>query len=121
MSFAGRTHGFVDEALARIGRERRVVLTLNQFSTAAQVMRQSDLLAVFPRSYVPVSGVAADLAIRALPFEMPRIEVGLLWHRRHERDPAHGWLRLNIARRAAEVARRPAVTETDAPATVSCP
>jgi DNA-binding transcriptional LysR family regulator len=105
VSFAGRTHGFVDEALARVGRERRVVLTVNQFSTAAQVVRQSDLLAVFPRSYVPVSGVASALAIRALPFEMPRIEIGLLWHRRHERDPAHGWLRQTLARLAADEAQ----------------
>jgi DNA-binding transcriptional LysR family regulator len=97
VSFAGRPHGFVDESLATIGRERRIVLTINQFATAAQVVRQTDLLAVFPRSYVPFSGVADSLTVRTLPFEMPRIEIGLLWHRRHERDPAHRWLRDTIA------------------------
>jgi DNA-binding transcriptional LysR family regulator len=101
VSFAGRTHGFVDEALARLGRMRRVMLTISHFSTAVQVVRQSDLLAVVPRSYVPASGVADGLAIRALPFEMPRIDVGLLWHRRHEREPAHQWLRQTIAQGAS--------------------
>ena len=36
--------GFVDEALAALGRERRVVLTVNQFATAARVVHESDLL-----------------------------------------------------------------------------
>ncbi|HEY6513544.1 MAG TPA: LysR family transcriptional regulator [Burkholderiaceae bacterium] len=93
VSFAGRTHGFVDEALSRLGRSRRVQLLINHFSTAARVVGQSDLLSVFPRSYVPMCGVASELLVRPMPFEMPRIEVGLLWHRRHERDPAHRWLR----------------------------
>ncbi|MEO6410454.1 MAG: LysR family transcriptional regulator [Burkholderiaceae bacterium] len=103
VSFAGRAHGFVDEALARIGRVRRVALTVNQFATAAQAVQQSDLLSVFPRSYVRVSGAADALTIRPLPFQMPRIEIGLLWHRRHEGDPAHGWLRRTLANRSAEV------------------
>jgi DNA-binding transcriptional LysR family regulator len=102
VSFAGRKHGFVDEALARLGRARRVMLTINHFATAVQVVRQSDLLAVFPRTYVALSGFADQLAIRPLPFELPRIEIGLLWHRRHERDPAQRWLRETIQRTAAE-------------------
>ncbi len=93
VSFAGRQRGFVDEALTRIGRRRRVLLTVNQFSTAARVVRDSDLLTVVPRSFVPATGFAQDLAVRALPCELPRIDVGLLWHRRHERDAAQRWLR----------------------------
>lgn len=106
VSFAGRTHGFVDEALAGLGRSRRVVLTVNHFSTAAQVVQRSDLLTVFPRSYVPVSGVAGDLVIRPFPCTLPRIDVGMLWHRRHEREPGHRWLRALVARVAASVAPR---------------
>ncbi len=97
VSFAGRTHGFVDEALARLGRTRRVVLVINQFATAAHTVRQSDLLAVFPRSYLPASGVSEELVMRALPFDMPRIDVGLMWHRRHERDAGHRWLRETVS------------------------
>jgi DNA-binding transcriptional LysR family regulator len=80
------------------------VLTVNHFSTAAQVVQRSDLLTVFPRSYVPASGVAQDLVIRAFPQPLPRIEIGLLWHRRHERDAGHRWLRALVARVAAGVA-----------------
>jgi len=97
VSFAGRPRGFVDAALARDGRERRVMLTVNQFATAARVVHESDLLTVLPRSFVPATGLAAGLVLRPFPGALPAIEVGLLWHRRHERDPAQRWLRQTFA------------------------
>jgi len=48
---------------------------------------------VLPRSFVPASGLAGGLAVRPFPGSLPAIEVSLLWHRRHERDPAQRWLR----------------------------
>jgi DNA-binding transcriptional LysR family regulator len=98
VSFAGRPHGFVDEKLAQLGRTRRVALMLGQYAAAVQVLCQTDLLGVLPRRYVQASSAAEALHITALPFEMPRVEIGLLWHRRHERDAAQCWLRGTIAR-----------------------
>ncbi len=96
VSFAGRPRGFVDEALAGLARRRRVVLTVSQFATAARVVHDSDLLSVLPRSFVAASGLAEGLVTRAAPFGLPSIEVGMLWHRRHERDPAQRWLRATV-------------------------
>ena len=104
VSFAGRPRGFVDEALSRLDRERHVVVAVNEFFTAGAVVHQSDLLTVLPRSFVPATGFAAQLVQRPLPFEMPGIEVSLLWHRRHERDTAQRWLRETLTRTAAEIA-----------------
>ena len=104
VNFAGRPRGFVDEALAQQGRRRRVMLTVTQFATAGSVVHQSDLLTVLPRSFVPATGFAPELALRPLPFELPAIEVGLLWHRRHEQDTAQRWLRETLATAAAAVA-----------------
>jgi DNA-binding transcriptional LysR family regulator len=98
VSFAGRPHGFVDEKLAALGRTRRVALMINQYAAAVHVVRGTDLLAVLPRRFVEANGAADALHITALPIEMPRIEIGLLWHRRHERDAAQRWLREAIAR-----------------------
>ena len=100
VSFAGRPHGFVDEQLARLGRSRRVALMLSQYAAAAQVLAATDLLGVLPRRYVQASDAREALHITALPFEMPRLEIALLWHRRHERDAGHRWLRATIARLA---------------------
>ena len=93
VSFAGRPRGYVDEALSRLGRKRRNLLTVNQFFTAGAGVHRSDLLTVLPRSFVPATGFESKLTICALPFEMPRIDVSLLWHCRHDQDTAQRWLR----------------------------
>jgi DNA-binding transcriptional LysR family regulator len=102
VSFGGRPRSFVDDALDRLGRERQVMITVNQFHSAACVVRQSDLLTVLPRSFVPATGFEADLTWRRLPFELPRIDVALIWHPRHEHDAGQRWLRETL--RTASVA-----------------
>ena len=68
------------------------------FSSGA--VRQPDLLTALPRSSVPASGFAAELALRPLPFGIPGIDVGLLWHGRHDKDtPSAGCARRWRARR----------------------
>jgi DNA-binding transcriptional LysR family regulator len=97
VSFSGRPFGFVDEALMALGRQRRVVLTVNQFFTAGRVVATSDLLAVLPRHFVSVTGMADEFALRELPFELPLVLVDALWHRREGQRSDHAWLRLAVA------------------------
>jgi DNA-binding transcriptional LysR family regulator len=102
VSFSGRPYGFVDEALAEFGRSRRVVLTVNQFFTAGQVVMRSDLLTVLPRHFLAASGFGTRLAQRPLPMSMPEVHVDMVWHRRQDARPEHVWLRdqlLQVARR----------------------
>ena len=97
VSFSGRPFGFIDEALALVGRERRIVLTVNQFFTAGKVVAQSNLLTVLPRHFVSVTGFADQLMLRELPFVAPQVHVDALWHHRHHRVSAHEWLRATIS------------------------
>lgn len=98
VSFSGRPFGFIDEALATLGRERRVVLTVNQFFTAGRVVANSNLLTVLPRHFVGVTGIADALVLRKLPFAVPAVHVDALWHGRRDQDSAHRWLRDTIRR-----------------------
>ena len=100
VSFAGRSFGFIDEALALIQRKRRVVLTVNQFFTAGYIASQTDLLTVLPQHFARVAGSVNGLVQQALPFEVPAVHVDALWHRRMESSPAHQWLRQAVARAA---------------------
>ena len=100
VSFSGRPFGFIDEALSALGRERRVVVTVNQFFTAARVVANSDLLTVVPRHFVAVTGITDALAVRNLPFVVPQVHVDALWHGRHDHNSAHRWLRQAIGRSA---------------------
>lgn len=105
VSFAGRARGFVDDALALIGREREVVMTVNSYFTAGLTVRQSDLLTVLPSSFVPAAGFSPQLASRALPFELVGISIGQVWHARHELDPGQRWLRELLNAAAQEIAQ----------------
>jgi len=103
VSFSGRPYGFVDEALASLGRQRRIVMTVNQFFTAGRVVINSDLLTVLPRHFVPTTGLAGELQLHDLPLDVPPVHVEALWHRRSEHDSAHRWLRetlLKVAQQA---------------------
>jgi DNA-binding transcriptional LysR family regulator len=97
VSFSGRPFGFIDEALASRGRQRRVVLTVNQFFTAGLVVENSDLLTVLPRHFISSTGRSAQLVQRELPFEVPPVHIDALWHRQQTQRPEHAWLRLVVA------------------------
>jgi DNA-binding transcriptional LysR family regulator len=93
VSFSGRANGLVDEALAKLGRERRILLTVNQFYTAGRVVATSDLVTVLPRHLLASTGITSALITKELPFPMPNVHVDMLWHDRDTRNPAHKWLR----------------------------
>lgn len=92
--FAGAT----DEALAAIGRRRRVVISLPSFLLVAPLITANDFVAVMPRRLARLQ--QAELDLFPTPVPIPGYDIHAAWHPRHQRDPAHAWLR----RRLAEVA-----------------
>jgi DNA-binding transcriptional LysR family regulator len=102
VSFSGRPFGYIDEALASLGRQRRVAMTVNQFFTAGQVVAASDLVTVLPRHFVKTTGMASNLVLRELPFDVAPVHVDALWHRRQRLSAAHGWLREVVAKAAQQ-------------------
>lgn len=96
VSFSGRPYGFVDEALAALSLQRRVVLTVNQFFAAGQVVASSDLLTVLPRHFLGSTGLQHALVCRPIPLDMPAVHVDMLWHRQTHAQSAQRWLRQAI-------------------------
>lgn len=101
VSFSGWPFGFVDAALAALSRQRRVVLTVNQFFTAGQVVATTDLLTVLPRHFVGATGMAHRLALHELPLAVPAVHIDALWRRQAEHSSAHRWMRQAIQRASA--------------------
>jgi DNA-binding transcriptional LysR family regulator len=104
VNFAGRPHGFVDEALRRLDRQRRVTLTVESFATALEVVAGSELVSVLPLSFLRSSARAAELVFKDMPMALPPIEVGMLWHRRFDHDAGQRWLRELLREAARAVA-----------------
>ena len=73
-------------------------MTVNQFFTAGRVVANSNLLTVLPQHFVSVTGIADQLVLRPLPFEVAPVHVDAVWHRRQEAQNAHIWLRQAVVR-----------------------
>ncbi len=93
VSFSGRARGLVDDALVSLNRERRILLTVNQFFTAGKVVAASDLLMVIPYHLIDATGMSEQLIQKELPFSLPEVHIDMLWHERDARSPGHRWLR----------------------------
>ena len=104
VSFSGRPHGYVDKALTALGRQRRIVLTVNQFFTAGRVVASSDLLTVLPERFLLATGGMQNLVVRELPLLLEPVYVEMLWHLRNDAAPEHQWLRQQV-QAAAEPAQ----------------
>jgi DNA-binding transcriptional LysR family regulator len=71
VSLTGDAHGFVDDALARHKRTRRVVLTVPSFSMALALLAELDLVAALPARLVAERGAAFGLVATDAPFATP--------------------------------------------------
>ncbi|WP_207538817.1 LysR family transcriptional regulator [Sabulicella rubraurantiaca] len=85
---------FVDDALTRMGRSRRVAANVPHWLVVPEVLRATDLVAVMPERLADVLAREADgFARRDLPLPETAFEWALYWHRRHEGSAQHAWLR----------------------------
>jgi DNA-binding transcriptional LysR family regulator len=48
---------------------------------------------VLPEGFAEAAGFGAELVTRELPLALAPVHVEMLWHLRHDADPAHRWLR----------------------------
>ena len=83
--------GPIDDALAALGLQRRVVATTSGYVAALALVRGTDLIACVPERHT--ANLRADLHALALPFATPALSVSLFWHPRFQADAAHVWLR----------------------------
>ncbi len=89
----GGFFGVTDKALADVGLQRRVVLSVPHFLMAMSVLASTDLVAMLPSRLV--RGNPALQVVDA-PVEVPGYEMAMFWGERSHRDPAHKWLREHL-------------------------
>ena len=86
----------IDEALARLGHKRRIVVQIPHWSAAPEMIRGTDLVLTAARRSIAQLGIGG-LLCSDLPFQLARFPFVQTWHRRRDMDPAHCWLREQIA------------------------
>lgn len=93
----GNLRAMGDAALARVGRERRVVATVPTFASVWRNVAGSDLIAILPEQLARNVADEVGLAIYQPPVPIDRVTITLIWHRRFTGNPAHRWMRGLIA------------------------
>ncbi|HEU4404408.1 MAG TPA: LysR family transcriptional regulator [Polyangiaceae bacterium] len=83
----------VDDALAKLGRRRRVALVVPHFLVAPLVVAETDLALLAPEGIGRRFGDLLGLRLVEPPLELGGFPVSQLWHERTQADPAHTWLR----------------------------
>ncbi|WP_298195352.1 LysR family transcriptional regulator [Novosphingobium sp.] len=88
--------GGIDDLLAAAGLHRTIVATVDGFSAALALARDTDLIATVPERHT--DGLRFALATFEMPVPLEPFTVALLWHPRLDADPAHRWLRELVRR-----------------------
>ncbi|MBV2359705.1 LysR family transcriptional regulator [Thalassococcus sp. CAU 1522] len=89
----GKLEGPGDAALSRVGRARRVVMTLPVFSGVYNTVAGSDTIALIPRQLAERVGARVGLDILLPPVPIDPAVISMVWHKRATTSPAHRWLR----------------------------
>jgi DNA-binding transcriptional LysR family regulator len=92
----GRGVGIVDDRLAALGIDRKVIARTPFFGSLPRLLSGSDLVATLPRLIGERLARDHDLVLKDLPFELPTMAYSLIWHQRNHRDRLNQWIRDNI-------------------------
>lgn len=93
----------VDEALARMGRTRRVKLRVPNFFAAVEIAARSDLVMTLPSSLARAAADMRRLVSLPPPLDLGSFTMSLAWHARQQGAPRHLWLRRAIVAAAADM------------------
>lgn len=93
--------GPTDDALAKLGRQRRVTVSVPNFLSLPGILENSDFIAVAPERVL--RPFAESLHIFPAPLALPGFKVIAVWHELSTRSPAHTWLRDKMGEIAAGI------------------
>ena len=92
----GNLKAMGDAALATVGRERRVVMSLPVFSGVYNAVAASDLIALLPTALARAVAPRLGLDLYDAPMPVPTVPICMVWHRRLTHSPAQKWIRAQI-------------------------
>ncbi len=91
IKISGRRQGaaLVDNALAKLQLDRKVVLRAQHYLIAPEILNTTDMVLTCTKSFANKH----SLAYKTLPFEVAPSQFFLAWHELNDNDPGHIWLK----------------------------
>ena len=98
----GVPRGAVDTLLAEHGLERRIARTVSTFHAAPHLVADTDYVLTVSRRVAERLAPGLGLVRRKPPVAPDGYWIVLAWHRRHDEDPEHAYLREKIVEAVAD-------------------
>ncbi|WP_324731499.1 LysR family transcriptional regulator BsrA [Pseudomonas paeninsulae] len=76
---------------------RQTALHLPNYLPIPAIIGRTDLLGTVPKRLAEAFAPVYALQMAPLPFDMPPVQISLIWHRQQELDPAQRWLRQQLS------------------------
>ena len=98
----------LDEILAAMGVIRKVAATVPHYLAIPELIRGTDLVGHVSSRLLSVFRASPDIAVFPIPIrvEVPELLFEQVWHKRHENDIGHKWLRNLISDAIGAAAKR---------------
>lgn len=87
----------IDRALSALGHQRIVSLRTPYYLLATSILEHTDHIATVPASCAALFGSAGNLRVLTPPIQLPDYVFSQVWPNDRNDDPAHAWLRAQIA------------------------
>ena len=85
--------GWVDEALARLGKKRDINVFTRNYHVAMRLAHDADLIATLPTKAALLHQNDSNYTILPPPFDLPDIELKMIWSPLLHHDASHVWFR----------------------------
>ncbi|MEH8020077.1 MULTISPECIES: LysR family transcriptional regulator [Rheinheimera] len=95
--------GWVDEALAKLGKQRNISVFTRNYHVAMHLAVGIDLIATLPSHAARLYANDPTMAIMDPPFAIPSIELKMIWSPLLHQDASHIWFRRLIVETADEL------------------
>src|SRR5699024_8789142 len=97
--------GWIDQALARLGRSRKITIFTRHYQMPALLAMNNDLVATSPSRVARMQTQTPNLMIIPPPFVMPKLELKMAWSPLVHHNAAHRWFRRSIQEEAGNILR----------------
>ncbi len=98
-----RSVSFEEWFLPRTGRQRRIGCSVDNFAALPQLVIGTQRVATLHRRLAEHFARHHALRLLEAPFDMPALTEVMVWPRHLQHDPAHVWLRQQLAQTAVEL------------------
>jgi DNA-binding transcriptional LysR family regulator len=97
VSLAGDLEGVADAALAKLGRQRKLVAAMPFFLPAMATVARTDLIATIPSRHAIAFADSFQLDVFASPVALQNYAAGVIWHERNDNNALIRWMIDQIA------------------------